>query len=102
MENTGNGGNESVTEQPVTVESSKPSPKKGRKPTGKTAQPITPAEAGAIMQSALALCLQASLPVRLYEDGGSLFVSISGLGFRDGEIIPVTVTEAAVCQDTAS
>ena len=91
-ENTGAGGNASATEKSNTAAVSIRSRKRTRKPTKRTAEPTTPAEAAQILQSALRYCQEAGLEIAGYNDSGSLCLIIRGLTEQDGTILVVTST----------
>ena len=88
MENIGNGEKENITENPGTAASSTPSPKVGKRSTKKIDEPITPAEAGGLLLSALDYCKKAGLRVTGYNDDGGLVLRIEGLQDTGNGIIP--------------
>lgn len=92
MENITNGENASTAAKPDTVASSATSQPSGKKPTKKTKQRITPAEAAEILTSALSYCLESGLMVVGYNEGTALILSIDGLEYRDNKIQLVTLS----------
>lgn len=78
----------------------KPYQPKGKRNTTKTEKPITPAEAGEILLSALNYCQKANLLVHGYNDGEILVLAIVGLSYADGRITPANVTPKEMQQVT--
>ena len=101
MENIGDGANVLEMEKSSMVEPSTPSRQIGKPRTKKTKKPTTPAEAAAILQSALSYCLEAGLQVEGYNEGLDLTLCIRGLRYADEEIIVTPVISASVTGVTA-
>ncbi len=74
---------------------SQPSQTTEKRSTSRIEQPTTPAEAGQILLSALDYCKKAGLAVTGYNEGNALRLSIDGLHYAAGEILPVALKLAA-------
>lgn len=85
--NIGNGVSENSMGKPVTVASSKTSPKKGKRSTKSTKQPITQGEALEMLASALNYCQQAGLSVTGYNETNGLVLFIEGVVHSGKEIV---------------
>jgi hypothetical protein len=91
--NTGNGENAGTMENQGTAANSRPSPRRARRSIRKTNESITPAEASQILLSALTYCQQANLLVTGYNEGNALRLSIDGLNYDGGQILPVVTAK---------
>jgi hypothetical protein len=94
MVNTGAGESERRKEKPSMAEQLKPYRTDEKPSTKKTKPPTTPAEAAALLTSALSYCLEAGLVVDGYNEGKTLILEIDGLAYVDEKIIvtPTGVT----------
>jgi hypothetical protein len=97
MENIGDGANVPGTAKSSTAEPLTHSQQIEKPRTKKTKKPTTPAEAAAILQSALSYCLEAGLLVEVYSEEQDLTLCIRGLQYAGEEIIvtPVVSVELA-------
>lgn len=93
MENIGDGANVPEMEKSSTAEPLTHSHQSEKPRTKKTKKPTTPAEAAAILQSALSYCLEAGLQVEGYNEGQDLTLYISGLQYAGESIIVTPVQE---------
>jgi hypothetical protein len=96
MENIGDGANVLETEKSSMAEPLTHSQQIEKPRTKKTKKPTTPAEAAAILQSALSYCLEAGLQVEGYNEGLDLTLYIRGLQYAGEEIIVTPVETAGV------
>ncbi len=92
MVNTGAGENERRKGKSNMAARSNHSQNNGKKSTKKTEKPTTPAEAAALLTSALSYCTDANLTVEGYNENGVLFLSIKGLHYADEKVTPIGVT----------
>lgn len=92
MENIGDGANVLEMEKLNTAVRTQPSEPKEKRNTRKTKPRTTPEEAAEILRSALSYCLEAGLPVKGWNEGTSLELSIDGLQYADETIIVTPVT----------
>ena len=59
----------------------------GKRPTKKTKQPTTPAEAAQLLQSAIAYCNEAGLRVSGFNHENTLRFQVDGINYLNGEIV---------------
>ena len=91
MENIGDGVNVLEMERSNTAVRTQHSEPNAKPRTKKTKPPTTPEEAAEILRSALSYCLEAGLPVKGWNEGTSLELSIDGLQYADETIIVTPV-----------
>jgi hypothetical protein len=92
MENIGDGANVLEMEKSNTAVRTQPSAPTGKQRTKKTKPPTTREEAKEILRSALSYCLEAGFPVKGWNEGTSLELSIDGMQYVDETIILTPVT----------
>ncbi len=96
MANIGDGESERRKEKPDMAEQLKPYQTAEKPSTKQTKPPTTPAEAAALLTSALWYCLDAGLVVDGYTEGKTLILEIDGLAYVDEKIIVTPVTPTGV------
>jgi hypothetical protein len=96
MANIGDGANVLETEKSSMAEPLTHSQQIEKPRTKKTKKPTTPAEAAAILQSALSYCLEAGLLVEVFSEEQDLTLCIRGLQYAGEEIIVTPVETAEI------